>query len=100
MNFLYAHHALDGLKAAILLIGLAVVFVWKSKNSKPMFVKVIWFLICIAELASIAGDILQTKKYKLRYDEDERDQSLWPYLVLMWTIQSVFVSFAHWIFAI
>ena len=54
----YALSSLVLLEAAIMLVGLGIVFIWKKKDTKPMFVKAIWITLCIAEISQIANFIL------------------------------------------
>jgi len=88
-----------GLKATTLLTGLSIVFIWKQKNAKPAFVKAIWVLIVLAEVAVIANLILYSRLKKLIEHKDEGYEDIWPYYVVTWTIVMSFVSAAHWIFS-
>ena len=47
-NFDFAKYAFAWLKIAVMITGLAIVFIWKQKNSKPTFIKIIWVLLCLA----------------------------------------------------
>ena len=67
---MYTTYALNGLKTAILLTGLAIVFIWKRENSKPTFIKVIWVLLCLADLADIVFWVLVARMNMLRKDDD------------------------------
>ena len=79
--------------AATMLIGLVIVFILKRKDSKPMFVKVIWALLSLAELAEIGGIIV------LRFMISGGPLDLYRYYTYMGIFTSVLVSVAHWIFA-
>ena len=85
-----------------MLSGLAIVFVYKQQNAKPLFVKVIWVILCIAELTSTTHWILHTKTV-FEVDEDsnlEKIKNLWPYHCVFNVITSVLGSVTHWILAI
>ena len=64
-KYSYPAYVLLGLKATTLLIGLSIVFIWKQKDAKPAFVKAIWVLIILAEVAVIANLILYSRLKKL-----------------------------------
>ena len=67
-----------------------------------MFVKVIWVILCIAELTSTTHWILHTKTV-FEVDEDsnlEKIKNLWPYHCVFNVITSVLGSVTHWILAI
>ena len=72
---------------------------YKRVNKKPTFIKVIWALLCLAELAFIAFRILSVRLNKLLNDSERRLTDLWPYYIFTLTIFKALVSLAHWIFA-
>jgi len=46
-TFYEAYYGFTGLKVVVLVLGLWIVFIWKRENAKPLFVKVIWILLCL-----------------------------------------------------
>lgn len=83
-----------------MLTGLAIVFIWKRENSKPPFIKVIWVLLCLAEIAVIVYWVLDARLTKFQVALDHLAyESLYPYYVATLTVLSALVSLAHWIFA-
>ena len=64
-NFSYANYSFLVLQGIILLVGLGIVFIRKRDNSKPTFIKVIWVLLCLAELTTIVHWIIYIRLQKI-----------------------------------
>jgi len=65
-----------------------------------VFIKVIWVLLCLAELATIANLMIGVRITKLSQNQDDSGiKEIWPYAIAMFTIASALVSISHWIFA-
>jgi len=52
-NLQIIDRAIHLLIALFWLVGLLIVFGWKRRDTKPNFVKVIWFLLSLVELGQI-----------------------------------------------
>ena len=80
--------------------GLQSFLYGNEKNQKPTFIKVIWALLCLAEIATFVKFILLFKTNKFLKNGDYSGYiDLWPYYVASITITSALTSVAHWIFA-
>jgi len=69
-NFDYIEYAFVGLINAILLSGIAIVFIWRKENFKPTFIKVIWVFLCLAELTVIPCWVILRRLEKLYNNPD------------------------------
>ena len=99
-NFFYAKYTLLGFLSLTILVGLAIVFIWRRENFKPAFIKVIWVLLCLAGFAAIANWVIYIELTKLSKEGNyQRFTDLWPYYDVTGTVVSALVSVAHWIFA-
>ena len=66
-----------------------------------MFVKIIWVLLILSEIAEITSLILYARLENLEHDHNKIGYAdLWPSYVVSWTITLALVSGAHWMFAI